>query len=324
MSSDTSSSNTSSFVEINMTNVSLNNDKKKLFSRKTKGDIFFEAAIVVLMVFVCFVTLYPVWYTVVISLNDGMDAMQGGIYLWPRVFSLANYQTVFSNTDIIKGFGVTTARTIIATVLSVLFTAMVSFGMSKKELIGRKFYLIIGTITLFFSGGLIPYFILIKNLGLIDNFLVYIIPAMFNFYNLIIFNAFFKELPGELEESAKIDGANDFTVFTRIIIPLSKPILATMALFNGVYHWNDYFMGVIFMIRHTDLQPIQTFLYRVIAETTSNQMLYSAPGGIQNTTVTSQSIRMATMVVTTLPIICVYPFLQKYFVKGMLVGSIKG
>lgn len=314
----------SALLKMNKANVRLNGGGKKLFSRKTKGDIFFEAMIIVLMVFVCFVTLYPVWYTIVISLNEGRDAMMGGIFLWPRVFSLQSYQTVFRNADIIKGFGVTTARTIIATLLSVLFTAMVSYGMSKKELIGRKFYLTIGTITLFFSGGLIPYFILIKNLGLIDNFLVYVIPAMFNFYNLIIFNAFFKELPGELEESAKIDGADDFTIFTRVILPLSKPILATMALFNGVYHWNDYFMGVIFMIRRTDLQPIQTFLYRVIAETTSNQMLYSAPGGIQNTRVTSESIRMATMVVTTLPIICVYPFLQKYFVKGMLVGSLKG
>lgn len=313
-----------SLLEINKATTKWNNGKRPLFSRKSKKDVFFEIILVILMVLICFITLYPVWYTLVISFNDGMDAMQGGIYLWPRVFSLDNYQTVFRNTDIVKGFGVTTARTVIATLLSIFFTAMVSYGMSKKELIGRKLYLTIGTITLFFSGGLIPYFILIKNLRLIDNFLVYIIPAMFNFYNLIIFQAFFKELPVELEESAKIDGANDFTIFTRIIIPLSKPILATMALFNGVYHWNDYFMGVIFMIRRTDLQPIQTFLYRVIAETTSNQMMYNAPGGIQYTRVTSQSIRMATMVVTTLPIICVYPFLQKYFVKGMLIGSLKG
>jgi putative aldouronate transport system permease protein len=314
----------SSSSEINKANAAWNNGKKSLFSRKSKRDVLFEVILVTLMVLICFLTLYPVWYTLVISFNDGMDAMQGSIYLWPRVFSLGNYQTVFRNADIIKGFAVTTARTILATVLSVFFTAMVSYGMSKKELIGRKFYLSVGAVTLFFSGGLIPYFILIKDLGLIDNFLVYIIPAMFNFYNLIIFQAFFRELPVELEESAKIDGANDLIIFTRIIIPLSKPILATMALFIGVYHWNDYFMGVIFMIRRMDLQPIQTFLYRVIAETTSSQMLYNAPGGIQHTRVTSQSIRMATMVVTTFPIICIYPFLQKYFVKGMLIGSLKG
>lgn len=295
-----------------------------LFGRRTKRDILFETAVTILMIFICFITLYPIWYTLVLSFNDGADAMLGGIYWLPRVFSLENYQTVFSNPDILKAFGVTTARTIIGTVLSVFFTAMVSYGLSKKELMGRKFYLTFGTITLFFSGGLIPYFLLIRNLGLIDNFLVYIIPALFNFYNLIIFQAFFRELPVELEESAKIDGANDFTTFSRIIIPLSKPILATMALFIGVYHWNDYFMGVIYITRRTELQPIQTFLYRVIAETTSNQMLQNAPGGIQSTRVTSQSIRMATMVVTTLPIVCIYPFLQKYFVKGMLVGSLKG
>ena len=269
-------------------------------------------------------TLYPIWYTLVISFNEGKDAMLGGIYWWPRIFSLDNYDAVFSRPEIIKAFGVSIARTILATTTGVFFTAMVAYGLSKKHLIGRNLYLTMGTITLFFSGGLIPYFLLLKSLHLLDNFLVYVIPALFNFYNLIIFQAFFRELPVELEESAKIDGANDFGIFVRIIIPLSKPVLATMALFIGVYHWNDYFMGVIYIIRKTDLQPIQTFLYKIIAQTESNQIFQNVPGGVQATRTTQQSIRFATMVVTTFPIICVYPFLQRYFVKGMLLGSIKG
>ncbi|WP_271629021.1 carbohydrate ABC transporter permease [Caldicellulosiruptor sp. DIB 104C] len=287
------------------------------------GDKIFDIFNITLMLIICFVTLYPIWYIIVYSFNDGKDAMLGGIYFWPRKFTLDNYITVFSNSDITTAFMVTIARTVITTTLHVFFTAMVAYAFMKKELIGRKIYMTMGTITLFFGGGLIPYFLLIKSLGLYNNFLVYVIPGMFNFYNLIIFQAFFRELPVELEESAKIDGANDFTIFTRVILPLSTPVLATIALFVGVYNWNDYFMGVIF-INNPKLQPIQTFLYKVIAETTSNQMLANAPGGIMTRNVTSQSIKMATMVVTTLPIVCVYPFLQKYFVNGLLIGAIKG
>ena len=217
------------------------------------------------------------------------------------------------------------ARTVAGTTLTVLFTAMVSYAISKRCLIGRKVYLAIGTLTLFFSAGLIPYFLLLRSLGMYDRFVVYIVPTMFNFYNLIIFQAFFRELPPDLEESARIDGANDLYVFARIVLPLSKPVLAVIALFVGVYNWNDFFFGVIF-INNTRLHPIQTFLYRVIAESQSGQMLTSVllTSAVQARRVTGQSIRMATMVVSTFPIVCVYPFLQRYFVKGMLLGSVKG
>lgn len=275
------------------------------------------------MIFICFSVLYPIWYVIVYSLNDGIDAMQGGIYWWPRKFTLENYKAVFTNSGIVNAFYITVLKTIIGTVLHVLFTGMVAYAFSRTELIGRKFYIIMGTITLFFGGGLIPYFLLIRNLGLFDNFLVYIIPAMFNFYEAIIFISFFRSVPNALEEAAKIDGASYFTIFFKIILPVSLPVVATIALFHGVYQWNDYFTGVIF-INNPNLQPIQTYLYRIIAESGANQMLSLMPGSIATRTVTSQSLKMATMVVTTLPIVFVYPFLQKYFVKGVMIGSIKG
>lgn len=200
---------------------------------------------------------------------------------------------------------------------------MVAYALSKKELLGRKFYMTLGIITLFFSGGLIPYYLLLRNLGFLDKFIVYIIPAMFSFYDAIIFIAFFREIPSSLEEAAKIDGANDFLIFLKVILPVSLPVIATIALYHGVYQWNDYFTGMIF-INDPDLQPIQTYLYRIVAQVGSNTAMQAAPGGIITRTVTSQSIKLATMVVTTFPIVCVYPFLQKYFVKGMLIGSIKG
>lgn len=203
------------------------------------------------------------------------------------------------------------------------FTAMVAYAFSKKELIGRKIYMTVGIITMFFGGGLIPTFLLIKDLGMIDKFMVYIIPAAFSMYDLIIFMSFFRALPGSLEEAAKIDGANDLFIFLRVVIPLSMPVIATIALFHGVYQWNDYFTGMIY-INKPSMQPIQTYLYKVIAQSGSNQMAASASVSVSKSNVTSQSVKLATMVITTFPIVCIYPFLQKYFVNGMLLGSIKG
>ncbi len=290
---------------------------------KLNGVTVGDKVIVLFMLLLCFVTLYPVWYTIVISFNDSSDALRGGIYWFPRKFSLESYRTVFMDKSIIRAFGVTIARTVIGTVTSVLFTAMVGYAFSKKHIMGNKIYMLLGTVTMFFGGGLIPYFILLKNIGLYDNFWVYIIPSLFNFYNMIIFMSFFRELPAGLEESAKLDGANDLVVFIRIIVPLSMPVIATIALFNGVWHWNDYFSGVMYT-NNASLQPIQTFLYRIVASASASKAVVSLPAGVSAQQVSSQSVRLATMVVTTAPIICVYPFMQKYFVKGMMIGSIKG
>jgi len=285
----------------------------------TTGDWFLRA----IMILIIFVALYPIWYTVVISFNDSSDAMRGGIYWWPRKFSFESYKTVFQDKTIMQAFLVTVCRTVLGTLSSVFFTAMVGFAFSKTQIMGHKIYMILGTITMFFGGGLIPYFILIKNIGLYDNFLVYIIPSLFNFYNMIIFMTYFRDMPAGLEESAKLDGANDFLIFVRIILPLSTPVVATIALFNGVGHWNDYFTGVMY-INKSVLQPIQTYLYRVVASASASKSVVSMPAGIAAQQVSSTSVRLATMVVTTFPIVCVYPFLQKYFVKGFMVGSIKG
>ncbi|MEC0248572.1 carbohydrate ABC transporter permease [Paenibacillus chitinolyticus] len=293
-----------------------------LFKRKTAGEAIFDSLNGLVMLLVCFVTLYPIWYVLVHSFNNGTDAMQGGIYWWPRVPSLDNYRAVFENTGIMKAMGITVAKTVIGTAAHVFFTSMVAYAFSRRELVGRQVYMMLGTVTLFFSGGLIPTYLLIRDLGLLDSFWVYILPAMFNFFDLIIFLAFFREIPAGLEEAAKIDGAGDFTIFCRVVFPVSMPVVATIALFHGVYQWNDYFTGMIY-INNPDLQPIQTFLYRVVAQSSSNQMLAAAPGGMAKN-VTSQSIKLATMVVTTLPIVLAYPFLQKYFVKGFMIGSIKG
>lgn len=297
--------------------------KLNIFSRKTRGEAVFDICNTIIMLIICFLTVYPIWYTLVNSFNEGTDAMSGGIYWWPRKFSIENYVAVFKNSGIITAMFVTVAKTVIGTIIHVFFTAMVAYSFSKKELIGRKVYMTLGLITLFFSGGLIPYFLLLRNLGMVDRFMVYIIPAMFSFYDLLIFISFFREIPQGLEEAAKIDGAGDFKIFLKVILPTSLPVLATIALFHGVYQWNDYFTGMIY-INKPELQPIQTYLYRIIAQTGANTAVSAAASGAVGRTTTAQALKLATMVVTTLPIVCVYPFLQKYFVKGMLLGSVKG
>ncbi|NEW09356.1 carbohydrate ABC transporter permease [Paenibacillus sp. SYP-B3998] len=290
--------------------------------RRTFKEVVFDQFNNLLMLAICFATLYPIWYVLVNSFNEGQDAMRGGIYWWPRMFSIDSYLAVFANDGIMLAMGVTVAKTLVGTVIHVLFTAMVAYAFSRRELIGRRVYMIMGTVTMFFSGGLIPYYLLIRDIGMLDSFWVYIIPAMFSFFDLIIFLSFFREIPDALEEAAKIDGANDFKIFYQIILPVSMPVIATIALFHGVYQWNDYFTGMIF-INKSDLQPIQTYLYRVVAQSSSNQMVAATSGNIFKT-VSSQSVKLATMVVTTMPIVIAYPFLQKYFVKGFMIGSIKG
>jgi len=293
--------------------------KKRL--KKVK---LFDVINVLLMVAICFLMIYPIWYVVVNSFSEGTEVLKGGIYWWPRNFCLENYSAVFKNKEIYTAFGITVLKTVVGTVTSVLFTAMVAYGLSKSYLVGRKIFMVMGIVTMFFSGGLIPYFLLIKQLGMLDSFWVYIIPALFGFYNAIIFMTFFKNIPVELEESAKIDGANDFVIFLKIILPVSGPVLATIALFNGVGQWNDYFTGVIYITNEQWLIPIQTFLYKVISESSSARIVANMPASVRNSMVTSTTIKYATMVVTTFPIVCVYPFLQKYFVQGIMVGSVKG
>jgi len=290
---------------------------------KRAGELPFDIVIILVMLIICFITLYPVWYTLVHSFNEGTDAAMGGIYWWPRKPSLENYETIFRDNTILQAYWITIARTVITTIAHIFVTSMFAFGLSKRYLLGRKYILGMGIITMFFSGGLIPLFILVTQIGLYNNFLAYVFLGLFSFFNVFIFMSFLSEIPDSLEESAKIDGANDFCVYIKIILPLSLPVIATIALFTGVGNWNDYFMGVIYM-KDRELQPIQTFLYRLIAESASNQMLVSMPGGIRQSSVTSQSIRMATMIATTVPIVCAYPFLQKYFVKGMMLGAVKG
>lgn len=272
-----------------------------------------------------FMTFYPFWNSLVLSLNVGSDAAAGGIHFWPRKFTWENYQLVFKEKSIYHAYLITILRTVIGTVVSMFFTAMFAYGMSKKGIVFKKFYTILAIITMFFQGGLIPYFIVMYHLHLYNTFLFLILHGMISVYNMIIFRTFFMELPDGLEESAKIDGCSNFGVFFRIVIPISGPVIATLSLFTAVFLWNDWFTPSVF-INNQNLIPLQTTLVQIInAGSTASLMtnVNSHTAAMLQNTVTVKTLQMATMMVATLPILAVYPFLQRYFVKGVLVGSLK-
>jgi len=282
----------------------------------------FEICNTMLMLAVCFMTLYPMWFVLINSFNAPQQAMLGTVNWFPKELSLASYSVVFNDKSLMNGFAVTTLRTVIGTVTHVLFTAIVAYGMSKTNLIGRKLYLRIALITMLFSGGLIPTFLLMTKLGLYNNFWVFIIPGMYTFFNMVIFMSFFRTIPDSLEESARIDGASDYGVLFRIVLPNSMAVIATISLFSAVYHWNDYYQGVIY-IRSQELLPLQTMLYKIIAENSMSFMQQQAMAQF-GARLPGNSIKFASMMVATLPILVFYPFIQRYLVKGVMIGAIKG
>ncbi|RXZ78425.1 carbohydrate ABC transporter permease [Paenibacillaceae bacterium] len=295
--------------------------------RLSQGDKIFFGVNYALLALLGFVAFYPFWNAAVISFNSGSDTMLGGITFWPREFSLQNYEVVFKDKRLIDGFIISVLRTIAGTATSILATAIFAYSMSKRQLMGRNFYMVVAIITMYFSGGLIPTYLLIRELNLMNTFWVMIIPGIISVWNMIIFRTFFKGIPEGLEESAQIDGSSNWGILFRIVLPLSGPVIATLSLFTAVYHWNDWFAPSIY-ISNINLLPIQTKLQQILNSNIMLEQMQNLDSGAQGhlskmRSVTTKSLSMATMMIATLPILCVYPFVQKYFVKGVLIGSLK-
>ncbi len=296
-------------------------------SKKVASDYVIIIVMVVLMVVVFVATLYPFLNALAISLNDKDDTILGGITIYPRVFTISNYRTIFTNPTIWKAYGITFARTILGTVLGLLITGSASFALSRKVLAGRRVYTMLCLIPMYFGGGLIPSYLLIKTMGLTNSFWVYIIPNLMNIWNMILMRSYFQSVPEALEESARIDGANYFTVFFKIYWPVSTPIIATIALYFGVFHWNDWYTTSVY-ITNPDLKPMTSVLLNIINEASYAEKMAaagaaSAIGQVKNDT-NVRSITMATMITSIVPIVAIYPFLQRFFIKGIMIGSIKG
>ena len=295
---------------------------------KPRRDILFPVINACILCVLMFITLYPVINTVAISFNDGTDALRGGIGLWPRQFSLKAYETLLTDEQIYTAFGISVSRTIITTILNVILTSMLAFALSRREYVLRGFISIVMVMTMYVNAGLIPNYLLISNtLKLRGTYWVYIIPTMFSCFNMIVIRTYIAGLPEALAESARIDGANDLRIFWQIIFPLCMPVLATVALFVAVGSWNQWFDTQIYNGSKKNLFTLQ-YLLKMKLATTSNQSSNAANAtadALKSTTATTPvTMRCAITVVSAAPILVVYPFLQRYFVTGMVLGGVKG
>lgn len=291
----------------------------------TLSDRVFDICNYIFMTIVAIVTLYPFLNVLAISLNDSVDTVRGGIYLWPRQFTLENYQTIFRYEGLITGAKVTVLRTLVGTFLGLLSGSMLGYVISRVDFQGRRFMSVFLALTMYFSGGMVPVFILFRDLGLMNTFLVYVLPGMVSAFNVFIIRSFIDGLPISLQESAKLDGANDFTIYWRIILPLCKPVLATVALFLAVGQWNSWFDTYLYNGGASHLTTLQYELMKVLQSTTSSASNVQGNQAMQELVqrVSPESIKMAITMVVTVPILLVYPFLQRYFVKGMTLGAVK-
>jgi len=291
-------------------------------NKNFKGLSISQAILCIFLALFAFTTIYPFIYTLSISLSTTAEATREGFHLYPRQINFMSYRMVFNNKDILVTYGNTIFRTVAGVILTIVITAMYSYPLSRKYMPLRKQYTFITLFTMIFNGGMIPSYLLIKNLHLIDNRLVYILPGIISAYNVIIIKNFFLSVPESLAESAKIDGANELTILFRIFMPLSKPVLATLALWTAVSQWNAWFDAMLY-INDNSKQVLQILLRRIVLENQSD-LIQKGVVNADSSEFTPETIKSATIIVTILPIICVYPFIQKYFVKGIMIGSVKG
>jgi len=268
------------------------------------------------------ITLYPVLNTLAISFNDGTDALRGGIYLWPRKWTLKNYITVLQKQNLITGAYITVARTVSGTLLALAANAILAFIVSRKNFLFKRELSLFWVITMYVNGGMIPTFLLYRSLHLTNSFWVYIIPGMFSAFNMLVIRTYMTGIPDSLEESAQLDGAGYTTIFLKIISPLCKPVYATVALFVAVGQWNSWFDAMLYNRMSSHLTTLQYELMKLLSSVTnqgtSAEAMKNAAG-----TVTPTSVRAAATILTMLPIICLYPFLQRYFVTGLTIGGVK-
>ncbi|MET3848149.1 MULTISPECIES: carbohydrate ABC transporter permease [unclassified Paenibacillus] len=290
-------------------------------------DRFLQIFVYTVLIILALVSLYPFWNALVISLNAGIDTSLGGLTIWPRQLTFDNYKVILSDPRFFKALGISALRTVSGTAVSIFFTALLAYGLSRRDTVGRKYYMVIAIFTMYFSGGLIPTYLWLRELGLFNNFWVLFVPWTISVWNMIVFRTFFQELPKELEESAMLDGCNHYGLFFRIIIRLSGPVIATLSLFQAVFFWNEWFSSGIY-INNAKLLPVQNYLMNMINSNSAQEMIsqLGAAGGVGDmisSTITPKSLQMTALMVVSLPIILVYPFVQKFFVKGVMVGSLK-
>jgi putative aldouronate transport system permease protein len=263
--------------------------------------------------------IFPFYYIIVVSISDPANVREGVMILWPKGLSFEAYRVTFSHARFYSAFRISVLRTIVGTVLGVSLSAALAYAVSRPYLRGHRFFLIFLVFTMLFNGGIIPTYLVVRYTGIIDTFWALVLPNMLNTFNVIMLVNFFRAVPGELEESAKIDGANDLVIFVRLMIPVAMPAIATITLFIAVYHWNALMDGILY-INTPAKKPLQVYLNDIVVAGQTEDLF----GDASSKWMPTMSLKTATIIASTLPILIVYPFLQKYFVKGIMVGSVKG
>lgn len=292
--------------------------------KRTTEDKVVDFFVYFIAILIFLLAAYPFWLSIVLALNEGKDAQLGGIYFWPRKFTLDNFAELLKDGSWGNALIVTFSRTVLGTVLTVLFTTIVSYGLSYRDLVGRKVYMTMLIIAMYFSGGIIPYYMVLRTLHLINTFWVYIIPSMLNIFYCMVAISSFQAIPKELAESARMDGAGEMRIFFRIMLPISKPLLATIAIFTAVGQWNSWYDCAFF----TQDKSLRTMGYLLMTVINKNSLgaqtmdAYAASATVN--TVTTLSVQLAAMIVAVAPILMVYPFFQRYIVSGMTIGAVKG
>ncbi len=300
--------------------------------RRTQiGNAIFNVINALVLAFLVVVTVYPFWNTIAISFNDGLNSIAGGITLFPRKFTWQNYKALFVTNQIFSAFGISVSRTLLQTVFSVFCTSMLAYALSRKEFVLKKPLTSILVVSMYVSAGIIPNYMLIKNLGLLNNYMVYIIPNLVDVFNFILVRTYINGLPDSFVESARIDGANEFKIFLEIIMPLIVPSIAMICLFVAVGAWNSWFDTYLYASARPKLYSLQYVLMQFLnssqnqsnSAADANSMAVAAASGSTSAMVTPISLRSSITVIATLPILVVYPFMQKYFIVGMTIGGVK-
>ena len=304
-----------------------------MIGKKKPRDYFAKGLNYFLLTMLALSIIFPFYYIVVLSFNEGQDTlMYGNLMIWPRKFTIENYMEAFTYRTMATSLGITVSRTLIVTLTGLMLQSMLAYALPFKTLPGRGWISMFFYFTTLFGGGLIPTYILYRQMKILSTYWVLILPSLYSVWNTFIFRTFFNGLPDSIAESARIDGASEVKIYFRLILPLSKPVLATIALYIGVGIWNDWFTGEYFILMRDEIQPAATILNKLLAQSnfsasaTRNEMVAGAGSSlfVNTATTTTESLRMAFIIITITPIMCIYPFLQKYFVKGALIGSVKG
>ena len=294
--------------------------------KRSYSDKIFDIVNLLVMVILLVIFVWPLWFVVIASFSNPNQVWMGEVVLWPKGFTLISYETLLEYERIWVGYRNTLFYTVVGTLVNLVMTVCGAYPLSRKDFMPRHFFMFLFMLTMYFGGGLIPTYLVVSGLGLVDTRWAMIIPGAVSIYNIIITRTYFmNSIPPSLQDAAELDGANSFQYLMRVVLPLSKPIIAVVGLYYAVGHWNDFYTALIYLYKE-DLMPLQSFLRDMLMSTklTLNNLSGMDTATVELKTHLAQTLKYSVIIVSTVPVLCIYPFIQKYFVKGVMVGSVKG